>query len=98
MKSMMAIPSTPGSILSIRFARHGTYLIFILVSATALYGQTGNNGTVGSGSLRQHYKDAQELQRAGQLSGAAEQYRAFLADALGELALGYDQVKDYTHA
>jgi tetratricopeptide (TPR) repeat protein len=94
----MATPSTPGSIMPIRFKRRGTYFIFILISATALYGQTGNNGTVGSGSLRQQYKDAQELQRTGQLSGAAEQYRAFLADALGELALGYGQLKDYTHA
>ena len=51
--------------------RHGTYLIFILISATALCGQTGNNGAVGSGSLQQHYKDAQELQRMGQLSGGS---------------------------
>ena len=49
-------------------------------------------------SLRQHYNDAQELQRTGKLSEAAEQYRAFLADALGELAIGYGLARDYTQA
>jgi len=84
--------------MSIRFKRRGSYLIFILISAAALGAQTGDNGAVGSGSLRQHYIDAQELQRTGKLSEAAEQYRAFLADALGELAMGYGLVQDYTHA
>jgi tetratricopeptide (TPR) repeat protein len=48
--------------------------------------------------LRQHYNDAQELQRTGKLGEAAEHYRAFLADALGELAIGYVLVPDYAHA
>jgi tetratricopeptide (TPR) repeat protein len=48
--------------------------------------------------LQQHYNDAQQLQRVGKLNEAAEQYRAFLADALGELAVGYGIVQDYTHA
>ena len=64
----------------------------------ALRAQTGNNRAVGSGSLRQHYNDAQALQQAGKLSEAAEQYRAFLADALGELAIGYGLVRDYAQA
>jgi tetratricopeptide (TPR) repeat protein len=34
----------------------------------------------------------------GRLSEAAEQYRAFLADALGELAIGYGLARDYKHA
>jgi tetratricopeptide (TPR) repeat protein len=48
--------------------------------------------------LRQHYNDAQELQRTGKLGEAVEHYRAFLADALGELAIGYVLVPDYAHA
>ena len=48
--------------------------------------------------MQQHYNDAQELQRTGKLNEAAEQYRAFLADALGELAIGYGLVRDYAHA
>src|SRR5580692_11828770 len=84
--------------MSIRFKRRGTYLLLTLLSAAALCGQTRGNGAVGSGSLRQDYNDAQELQRTGKLSEAAEQYRAFLADALGELAIGYGRAQDYTHA
>ncbi len=92
------IPSILGFIMSIRSKLCAIYVIFIFISATALCGQTGNNGAPGSGSLRQHYNDAQALQRAGKLSEAAEQYRAFLADALGELAVGYSVAQDYTNA
>jgi tetratricopeptide (TPR) repeat protein len=97
-KSTVDIPSIPGSIMSFRFKLRGTFLTFILMPAAVLWGQTGNNGTVGGGSLRQHYNDAQELQRTGRLSEAAEQYRAFLAEALGELAMGYGLVRDYAQA
>ena len=38
------------------------------------------------------------MQEAGKLNEAAEQYRAFLADVLGELAVGYALVPDYTEA
>jgi tetratricopeptide (TPR) repeat protein len=48
--------------------------------------------------LRQHYDDAQKLQQMGNLSEAAQHYRAFLADALGELAIGYVLLPDYTLA
>jgi hypothetical protein len=56
--------------MSIRFKRRATYLISILISAAALCGQTANKVARGSGSLRQHYDDAQELQRAGKLRAA----------------------------
>ncbi len=95
---MVDISSIPGSIMSIRFKRRGTYLVFTLISAATLCGQTGANGAAGSGSLRQHYNNAQALQQTGKLNEAAEQYRAFLADALGELAIGYGLVQDYTQA
>lgn len=84
--------------MSIRFKRRGTYFVFTLISAAALCGQTGNNNATGSQSLSQHYNDAQALQQAGKLNEAAEQYRAFLADALGELAMGYGLVRDYAQA
>jgi tetratricopeptide (TPR) repeat protein len=48
--------------------------------------------------LRQHYSDALAFQQTGKLSEAAEQYRAFLRDALGQLAMGYSVVRDYGHA
>jgi tetratricopeptide (TPR) repeat protein len=84
--------------MSIRFKRSGTYLVFTLISAATLCGQTGRNGAVGSGSLRQHYNDAAAFQQTGKLSDAAEQYRAFLADALGQLAMEYSLVRDYGRA
>jgi tetratricopeptide (TPR) repeat protein len=92
------IPSIPGFIMSIRSKLRGTLLIFLFLSAAALRGQTGSHESIKSGSLRQHYNDAQKLQQAGKISEAAEQYRAFLADALGDLAIGYVLVPDYTHA
>ena len=98
MKSTVDIPSIPASIMSIRFKRRGTFLLLILVSPAALSGQTGAKRAVESGSLRQHYNEAQALQQAGKLSEAAEQYRAFLADALGELAMEYGLVRDYAQA
>lgn len=84
--------------MSIRSKLRGPSLIFLLSSAAALYGQTGDQVSISSGSLQQHYNDAQKLQQSGKLNEAAEQYRAFLADALGELAIGYALVPDYTHA
>ena len=84
--------------MSIRSKLRSTSFIFLLLSAATLYGQAGNHESVSSGSLRQHYDDAQKFQQMGKLSEAAEQYRAFLADALGELAIGYVLVPDYKHA
>ncbi|HEX5284225.1 MAG TPA: tetratricopeptide repeat protein [Bryocella sp.] len=49
-------------------------------------------------TLQQRYLSAQSFQRDGKLSEAARQYRGFLADALGQLALGYAIVPDYAHA
>ena len=84
--------------MSIRFKRRGTSVVFTLISAATLCGQTANHKAVDSGLLQQHYNDAQALQRTGKLNEAAEQYRAFLADALSELAIGYGLAHDYTHA
>jgi tetratricopeptide (TPR) repeat protein len=94
----MAISSFPGFIMSIRSELRGTFLAFTLISAAALPAQTGNKGAVAEKPLQQHYIDAQELQRTGRLNEAAQQYRAFLADALGELAMGYSLVHDYGQA
>jgi tetratricopeptide (TPR) repeat protein len=90
-------PSIPGFIMHIRLKLRGTGLILLLSSAPALGLQSGDHGSADE-PLRQHYNSAQELQRAGKLNDAAEQYRAFLADALGELAIGYILVPDYTQA
>lgn len=92
-KLMMDIPSVPGAIMPIRSRLTSSCFILTLISTALLFGQTNNNG-----SLQQHYNDAQKLQQAGKISQAAEQYRAFLSAALGELAMGYGLAKDYTNA
>ena len=74
------------------------FLLFLSVSAATLCGQTANHGSPNGQGLGQHYDKAQESQRIGKLNEAAEQYRAFLADALGELAIGYGLAQDYTNA
>ena len=57
-----------------------------------------HTGVVGDKPLQQRYNDAQKLQRTGKLNEAAEQYRAFLADALSELAMGTALARDYGQA
>lgn len=85
-------------LMIVRSSLRGTFLLLILTCAAVLPAQTGNKGGVGEKPLQQHYNDAQELQRTGRLNEAAEQYRAFLADALGELAMGYGLARDYAQA
>ena len=84
--------------MSIRSRLRSTCPILLLVSAAALCGQTRDAGSGDNGQLRQHYVDAQRFQSSGNLDEAAKQYRAFLSEALGELAIAYVLVPDYTHA
>ncbi len=69
-----------------------------LISAATLLAQTAGRGSSGEENLQKQYDKAQELQGAGKLAEAAGQYRVFLAEALGELALGYAIVPDYARA
>jgi tetratricopeptide (TPR) repeat protein len=48
--------------------------------------------------LQRHYDDAQKFQASGDLPQAARQYRIFVADALGELAISYARIEDYEKA
>jgi tetratricopeptide (TPR) repeat protein len=66
--------------------------------AAALAGQTVGHGSDSRATLKEQYDQAQEFQRTGKLTEAAGQYRAFLAQALGELAIGYAMVPDYARA
>ena len=84
--------------MSLRCKRRGTFLALIVMAVAVSRGQTGSNEAFGSRSLRQHYDNAQELQRTGKLTEAAEQYRSFLAEVLGQLAIGYVLVPDYSNA
>jgi tetratricopeptide (TPR) repeat protein len=48
--------------------------------------------------LQQRYDAAQKYQAAGDLAHAAEQYRIFIADALGEMATGRAHAGEYDKA
>jgi tetratricopeptide (TPR) repeat protein len=72
-------------------------LILLFSAGVALRGQVAARHPAGD-PLRLHYDRAEDLQRAGKLSQAAGEYHAFLADALGELAMGYGLARDYPHA
>ncbi|WP_251106790.1 tetratricopeptide repeat protein [Alloacidobacterium dinghuense] len=91
-------PSSVGFIMPLRRNPLGICLCFTVFSVATHGAQTGNSKSVKTGSLQQHYDAAQEFQRTGKLSEAAEQYRAFLADALGKLAIGYGLAQDYSNA
>lgn len=73
-------------------------LILALASAASLAAQRARPAHAPAPTLQKHYDAAQNFQRTGDLTAAAQEYRAFLADALGELALEYALVPDYTRA
>lgn len=92
------MPSNHGPIMFLRFELRGACLGLVLISAATLFGQTAKTGSTGPGTLQKQYEAAQEFQRVGKLTEAGAHYRAFLAEALGELAIGYAMVPDYAHA
>ena len=92
------MPSNCGPIMSLRFEVRGACLGLALIFAATFFGQDIGVGPVGRESLQKSYDEAQELLRNGKLAEAAGKYRAFLAGALGELAVGYAVVPDYARS
>ena len=92
------IQSNRGPIMSLRCVVRCACLGWVLISAATLLGQTAGLGSAGRTTLQEQFDRAQEFQRDGKLSEAAGQYRGFLAEALGKLAVGYAMVPDYTRA
>jgi len=65
----------------------------------ALLLQAQNQDTKSDGSaLREHYDAALRFQKAGDLVQSSAQYRAFIADALGEMAAGRAHAGEYAAA
>ena len=80
-----------------RLANAGKASIFVVLCSSMLCGQTKT--TVPAKSvLQQHYDAAQSYQSVGNLTEAARQYRIFIADALGELAIERARIGDYDKA
>ena len=67
-------------------------------AAPSLYCQTQNGGSPNELLLKQHYEAAHKFQAEGDFEQAARQYRIFIADALGELALDRAHEGDYERA
>lgn len=78
-------------------------ILFATVLETSLQAQSVQPPVTKKGEsvLQQRYDAAQKYQAAHDLDHAAQQYRIFIADAVGELALGrahageYDKAADY---
>jgi tetratricopeptide (TPR) repeat protein len=68
------------------------------LTAPFAYGQTQAVTLSNESLLKQHYDAAQKLQSAGNYDQAARQYKIFIADALGELALDRAHAGDYQRA
>ena len=92
------MPSNRGPIMCHRSELRVASLAAVLIFAAGLVGQAAGRGPDGHDTLQKRYDQAQEFQRTGKLAEAAGQYRAFLAEALGELAIGYATVPDYARA
>lgn len=90
------MPSNRDSILCLRAWL--ACVCLALIFAADFLGQTGEPDSGKQQSLQTRFDQAQAFQRAGRLTEAADQYRAFLGDALGELAVGYAMVPDYARA
>ncbi|HEY4358359.1 MAG TPA: tetratricopeptide repeat protein [Acidobacteriaceae bacterium] len=84
--------------MSIRSKRRSTSLALLLTSAAALWAQTVPPAASGKGDLRQDYEHAVQLQQAGKLNEAAQQYHLFLYQALDGLASQYGHASDLPHA
>lgn len=75
-------------------ARVGAWVLLCGFAVGSGRGQTGEMAAEGP-NLQQSYDAAQRFQTQHQLDKAAEQYRIFLADALGELAVGRVAAGEY---
>ena len=80
-----------------RLGHAGKASIFVALCSSMLCGQT-KTAVPAKSVLQQHYDAAQSYQSAGNLPEAARQYRIFIADALGELAIARARIGDYDKA
>ncbi len=77
----------------------GSAIAAVLLVCSAISAQAPPNDSQSKGStLQSLYAAAQRSQQTGDLIQAAQNYRAFLAEALGELANSHAQIGDYGRA
>ena len=67
-------------------------------SMSALLPAQQKPSDAGASDLQKHYDLAQHFQQSGNLASAEGEYRAFLAEAEGEVAAGHAHIGDYARA
>ena len=82
---------------TLTMARRFPSVLLLLCSAAAAQAPANDLPSKNS-TLQGLYEAAEQSQKAGDLSQAAESYRGFLAEALGELANSHAQIGDYGRA
>lgn len=73
-------------------------IAFVLLGPAAVPQANSNVAAGSSSTLKGHYVAALDFQKAGNLDRAAVEYRAFLAGAIGQVAVGYAHVDNYAKA
>ncbi len=87
----------PGQHATHIMARRFLFSVLLLSSAVAAQAPANDLQSKNS-TLQSLYEAAQQSQKTGDLSQAAESYRGFLAQALGQLANSHAQIGDYGRA
>lgn len=89
------------SIVGLRFASLSLCVLLALAApATPAASQkTAPHGSsTPQSQLQRHYDAAQHFQQSGDIQRASEEYRAFIAEAVGQLATGYAGAGNYAKA
>lgn len=85
--------------MSLRTKLHFPLVLLVTTCASHPAATAQNAGKPASNSvLQKRYEAAQKFQSANDLDHAAQQYRIFLADALGEVAIGRAQAGQFDRA
>ena len=80
-----------------RASQHAIFLVILCLPCNS-FGQTSGTPSSGDSVLQKRYEAAQKFQASNDLVHAAEQYRIFLADTLGEIAIGLAKADQYEKA
>jgi tetratricopeptide (TPR) repeat protein len=78
--------------------KHTIYTVLAVLLSVSVLPAQSKDAEAGSTALRQQIEAAHRAERAGNLDEAGEHYRAFLGQALDQLAIEHGQLGDYAQA
>ncbi|MGH9587401.1 MAG: tetratricopeptide repeat protein [Acidobacteriaceae bacterium] len=87
--------------VGLRFSSIAVCALLALATPPTLVAAHKNHASSSSGQpsqLQHHYDAAQRFQQSGDTQRASAEYRAFIAEAVGQLATGYAGAGDYTES